>query len=575
MRWTVGAKISGGFALAVLILLLIGVLSYRSTRRLIEAAAWRDHANVVLLQLEAVHGQLLDAVRNERGYLLTGQDIYLEPYRAAQERIITILDAVRKITSDNPNQQQRLDEVSPLISSYFDTLQKEIAIRKNAGIANVVIEVQKGDVKRLVENIRNHVNAMQSEERALLTRRIGAAEASANHTLYTIIGGTFIAIVILMLAAFLIAQNISKPLREITASAEQIAAGDLAVAITTSHRRDEVGSLMHAFARMSRSLNEMAAVARRIADGDLRVRVNPQSEKDVLGSAFLTMTEKLKALTSEIVECVAVLGSSADQISTSSAQLAASAQQTAAAVTETTTTVGEVRQTAQVASEKARSVSQRAVTTAQVSQSGKKSIDEFVEEMERIRQQVELIASSMMRLNEHTQAIGQIIATVDDLAAQSNILAINAAIEAAKAGEQGKGFTVVAQEVRSLAEQSKQATNQVRTILGDIQKAAVEAMMATEHGSKAVNKGVKLVSQAGQSIQILASNVSEGADAATQIAASSQQQLVGVDQVAVAMESIKQASTQNVVSARQLEGAARNLTKAGRNLKQFVEQYKI
>jgi methyl-accepting chemotaxis protein len=187
--------------------------------------------------------------------------------------------------------------------------------------------------------------------------------------------------------------------------------------------------------------------------------------------------------------------------------------------------------------------------------------------MQRIRQQMESIADSMVRLSEQTQAIGQIIASVDDLAAQSNLLAVNAAIEAAKAGEQGKGFAVVAQEVKSLAEQSKQATNQVRTILHDIQKATSAAVMATEQGGKAVETGVKQSTQAGESILALTGGVTEAAHAATQIAASSRQQLLGIEQVATAMESIKQSSAQNVASAKQLETSALNLNALGQKLR--------
>jgi methyl-accepting chemotaxis protein len=181
----------------------------------------------------------------------------------------------------------------------------------------------------------------------------------------------------------------------------------------------------------------------------------------------------------------------------------------------------------------------------------------------------------MMRLSEQTQTIGQIIATVEDLAAQSNLLAVNAAIEAAKAGEQGKGFAVVAQEVKSLAEQSRQATERVRTILGDIQKATTAAVMAAEQGGKAVEAGVQQTEVAGESIGLLAGSVAEAAQAATQIAASSQQQLVGMDQVAGAMENIKLASTQNVASARQLETSARNLNELGQRLRQLVESYNV
>src|SRR6202040_2836592 len=112
-------------------------------------------------------------------------------------------------------------------------------------------------------------------------------------------------------------------------------------------------------------------------------------------------------------------------------------------------------------------------------------------------------------LSEQSQTIGQIIAPVEDLAAQSNLLAVNAAIEAAKAGEYGRGFGVVAQEVKSLAEQSRQATNQVRTILSDIQKATTTAVLATEQGTKAVEVGARQTEVAGESIQALTASVGD------------------------------------------------------------------
>jgi len=128
---------------------------------------------------------------------------------------------------------------------------------------------------------------------------------------------------------------------------------------------------------------------------------------------------------------------------------------------------------------------------------------------------MESIAESIVRLSEQSQAIGEIIATVNDLAEQSNLLAVNAAIEATKVGEQGKGFVVVAQEIKSLATQSKEATAQVRTLLGDIQKATSAAVLATEQGNKAVEAGVKQTAEAGDSIRLLADSVNEAAQAAT------------------------------------------------------------
>jgi methyl-accepting chemotaxis protein len=366
--------------------------------------------------------------------------------------------------------------------------------------------------------------------------------------------------------------RMTRSLRDMAGVAGQIAEGDLRVVVNPQSDKDVLGA---AFSRMTQSLQNVAGIAGRIAEGDLRVETKAQSDNDVLGNAFAGMVKNLQGVIADIAEATNVLSASAAEISASTSQLAASSTQTATAVTETTTTVEEIRQTAQVANEKAQHVAHSAQRVMEISQSGRNATAENAAGMQRIREQMDSIAESMVRLSEQSAAIGEIIATVDDLARQSNLLAVNAAIEAAKAGEQGKGFSVVASEVKSLADQSKQATMQVRTILSDIQKATGAAVMATEQGSKAVEAGVLQSTQAGESIVSLAESVSDAAQAATQIAASSQQQLVGMDQVVQAMESIKQASVQNVDGARQLETAAHDLTQLGQKLKSQAERYKV
>ena len=285
--------------------------------------------------------------------------------------------------------------------------------------------------------------------------------------------------------------------------------------------------------------------------------------------------ESLREQAGEMREAAAVLAASASQIMASTAQLAASATETASAITETTATVEEVKQTSQVSSEKAKYVSHEAQKAAEVAKGGKRAVDQTIEGMTAIRQQMEALAESILSLSAQSQTIGEIISSVDDLAAQSKLLAVNAAIEAAKAGEEGKGFAVVAQEVRSLAEQSKQATTQVRTILNDIQKATSSAALATEQASKAVEGGVRQSVAAGESIGALAESIAGAAQASTQIAATSQQQFVGMDQVAMAMENIKQGSTQTVTSTRQAEAAAQQLHQLGQKLTELVARFKV
>ncbi len=275
-------------------------------------------------------------------------------------------------------------------------------------------------------------------------------------------------------------------------------------------------------------------------------------------------------ITRQLQESAGLLSTSAAEILATTSQLATGATETNTAVNETTTTVEEVKQTAQLASDKARHVLDSARKAVEVAYSGQQSVDSAIAGMQHIQTQMELIAESIVRLSEQSQSIGEIILVVSNLAEQSNLLAVNAAIEATRAGDQGKGFAVVAQEVKSLAEQSRQSTNQVRTILNDIQKATTSAVLATEQGSKAVEGGVTQSTEAGEIFRSLSDAASGAVDAATQIAASSHQQMVGMDQVALAMADIKQASAQNAAGARQAESAAQGLHDLGRKLISLV-----
>ena len=327
-----------------------------------------------------------------------------------------------------------------------------------------------------------------------------------------------------------------------------------------------------------RPLDTAMGVAARVADGDLTVSPPPAGGRDevnLLLQTFGRMVENLRRQTMDIQEGVNVLAASAGEILASTTQVASSAAETASALNETTATVEEVKQTTQLAGQKARTVAETAQRSLQVSQGGRKAVEDSVEGMNRIREQMATIAESIVSLSEQSHAIGEIIATVNDLAEQSNLLAVNASIEAAKAGEHGKGFAVVAHEVKSLADQSKQATAQVRALLNDIQKGTNAAVMATEQGSKAVEAGEKQAAEAGEAIRLLTESIAESANASAQITATSQQQMIGMDQVALAMENISEASTLSVTSTKQAEASAQNLHELGQKLKRLVDQFKL
>jgi methyl-accepting chemotaxis protein len=329
---------------------------------------------------------------------------------------------------------------------------------------------------------------------------------------------------------------IAVPLRQATQVAAQIATGDLGVEVPAATGRDEVAQLLGALDRMVRSWRHLMA---------------------------------------ETNSGIATLGAAASEILTSTMQGAAGASQTAAAVSETTATVEEVKQTALLTSQKSRQVAEASQQAARTASHGREAIEDGMRGMESVQQKMEAIAGTIVRLSERSQAIAEIIVTVGGLADQSNLLAVNAAIEAAKAGEQGKGFAVVAQEVRTLAEQSREATRQVREILGEIQKSIGAAVMITEQGSKTVAQGVQRTGVAGDAIRSLADSIAAAAEAAAQIAASSQQQLAGMDQVALAMENINQVSAENAAGSHQSEQAAQNLHELGQKLRQMSERFRV
>ena len=538
MKWNVGFKIGAGFTLALTLMAVIGTVSYRNTVQLVDTAAWVSHTHEVLESLESVLSHLRDAETGQRGFLVTGAERYLEPYTDAHKLTDEEIDRLRTLTRDNPNQQQRISRLEPLVVQKFEELQETIDARGDATrgleVARKIVLTDLG--KNVMDEMREIIRRMTEEEAALLAERSEAAKASADRTKSVIVLGILAAGVLLAMVGVVITRNIVRPLRSLTILAERISQGDLRGGAEIIDRQDEVGQLSRTFG---------------------------------------LMRQNLRQLTADMVEGVGVLGSAATEITATTSQLASSSSESAAVVSQTSTTVEEVRQTTRVSSEKAQSVSDRAEEVERISISGLDSTEDVQKGMERINHQMEAIAVSMTKLSEQSAAVGQIMATVEDLASQSNLLAVNAAIEAAKAGESGKGFSVVAQEVKSLAEQSRQATDRVRTILSDIQQATATAVLSVEQGSKTVSTGSEQARLAGESIQNLSENVTAALQAARQIAASSQQQLVGVDQVASAMENIKLATNQNGASARQLEAAARNLNELGQRLQVLVSRYRL
>jgi methyl-accepting chemotaxis protein len=282
------------------------------------------------------------------------------------------------------------------------------------------------------------------------------------------------------------------------------------------------------------------------------------------GTVFLNRSVK-----GRLEKAVGGIGGAASQILAVASQVAAAAAQTAAATNETTATVEEVKQTAMLAQEKASEASELSQKVVDTSKYGEVSANRNYSHFERIQADMDLVAEAIDRLNEEAQSVGDVIATVNDLAEQSNLLSVNASIEAAKAGDAGKGFTVVAQEVKSLATQSKQAVAQVRAVLSEIQKASTVVVKAAEQGRETVELGRNEANGALENIGARVIVATRAAEATSQIAATSRQQLAGMEQISAAILSINDAGRQSALGTREVErevGQLRELTLSLRGL---------
>ena len=345
-----------------------------------------------------------------------------------------------------------------------------------------------------------------------------------------------ILVLLVMILSLIASRYFTKPILKLNKIAQQIAAGDLTKSTYVSNTQDEIGELAESIKMMR---------------GNLRKQME------------------------EMTEGVNVLSSSSSEIMAMVSQLASGSAETATSISETTTTIEEVKQTAEVSAQKANEVSETAQKISLISQDGKKSIEKTIEGMNKIKLQMESIASIVIQLSEKSNAISEIANNVNDLAEQSNLLAVNASIEAAKAGEQGKGFSVVAQEIKNLAERSKGSTVQIRSIIADIQKEITSAVLATEQGGKVIDAGLELSASASEVISMLAAGVEQTSEANMYIAASSQQQLTGMDQISTAMENIKEASGQASEGTMQAEESVSELKNLGEKLLQILKHYKL
>ncbi|MDB4972659.1 MAG: type pilus biosis protein PilJ [Myxococcaceae bacterium] len=488
----VGTKIGLGFAVSLVMLLLVGGISRHNSNELMETGRWVSHTHEVLETLSRMTGRLVEVESAVRGYALTGDDAWLRSQQSTRAELDTLVDTLRNLTTDNPVQTKRIDELRPLIKRKLDFQDLVVTTRRERGLESVAKTVASGEGRIAMDAIRTLTLRMQNTERGLLSVRAHEVEDSVR--LAGLLTGVAVlsAILLVSFAGILIARDISR----------------------------------------SVAVREQLLIASR--------------------------------------EAIHHLGSATAELLAATAQQGSGAQQQAAAIAETATTAEEIAQTATQSAERSQTVATISQQAVEVTSNGRRAVDDTVKRIAELKERVAAMAQSILTLSQHAQSIGELNASVGEIAEQSNILALNAAIEASRAGEHGRGFSVVAEEVRALAEQSKKATRQVRQLLGDMQRETNRAVIITEEGTKSAEGAVRAANESGDLFRELSRAVTESAQAALQVAASASQQAVGVTQIQQAMRDINQVTTQSLASTKQIESASQDLNQLSTRLRDMV-----
>jgi methyl-accepting chemotaxis protein len=324
-------------------------------------------------------------------------------------------------------------------------------------------------------------------------------------------------------------------------------------------------------------LNTFMSFVERIGRGELggQMAVTGKDEIGQLGGTLNSMVDGLRQLARQSREATENLNAAAAEIRASTQEQAASVEEQLAAVQETAATVDEITHAGAQIGKRAQEVIASAQAAAQTSISGLQAVDDTARAMDAIREQAEAVAENIVALSEKTQAVGEIIASVNDISERTHLLALNAAIEAAAAGENGRSFAVVASEMKTLADQAKDATMQVRSILGDIQRGINSSVMLTEEAVKRVAAGKERTDLTQHTITGISGQIQESVQTFQQIVASTNQQQLGIEQVMSALQNIRQASQQTAAGTRQLDMAAANLSELSQQLLGLAERYRL
>jgi methyl-accepting chemotaxis protein WspA len=453
------------------------------------------------------------------------------------------------------------------VKASIDTIHDLVTTRKPPEIAGDF----NADMTKNIDQIYDLEGHITDTLNRLLQVRVEKWQHTIDHTL----AGAALGLLAVSIFGFFIMRDITTPLNQVVETANQIAKGDLAVQGVSKGRRDEIGALAQAFDRMIATFKGMVGVAEQIAAGNLAVKVKPQSERDAMGNAFATMIGKLATLVGQVQKSGIQVNTSAMEIAATAKQQQATASEIAATTTEISATSREISATAKALVKTMDQVSTGAEQSATLAGSSQAGLTRMDETMRHVMEAASSINSKLGILNEKAGHINQVVTTITKVADQTNLLSLNAAIEAEKAGEHGRGFAVVATEIRRLADQTAVATYDIDLMVKEIQTAVSAGVMSMDKFLEEVRRGMHEIQLIGGQLTQIIREVQALAPRFVEVNEGMQAQATGAEQITEALAQLSGAAQQTVESLRQSNQVIEGLNQASGNLRSGVSRFKL
>jgi methyl-accepting chemotaxis protein WspA len=598
-NFSIKHKLTVGFGAIVAIILFLLILAYNNFGRLSQANQWDRHTLEVLLETNHIATSMLQVQSAARGYLLTGNETLVAPIRAEYDSGRGHLRRAIALTADNRGQQERLRQLEPMLAAWMDkAIAPQIELRRSAGKSAQTIspQTETGVLAGTgsIATIREILGEIAAEESRLLDQRrqeTTALRASMNMLLSV---GALISVLLAVLIGTVLVRAVSRPLASLNEAARKLGGG-VQGARAQVISRDELGQVALEFNRMAQAIednqakeldatNELKAkvdglldVVSKAARGDLTGVVAVRGEDAIgrLGEGLATMLGNLQSLLNNVQRAGIQVASSATQIAASARQQEATGIEQAQTSVEVLATTKEISaNTAQLlrTMEEATEVADYATSATADAQDKLKHMDHTMQQMVNA---TDSIGAKLAALSEKASNINGVLTTITKVADQTNILSLNAAIEAEKAGEAGRGFSVVATEIRRLADQTSVSTWDIEQMLKEMQSAVSASVMGMDKFAEEIRRNVGEARHVAEQLSGMMDQVRKLGPRFDLVLQGMQSQSVGASQISGTMMQLSDASQQTVDSLKATSEAVHQLQYAAGDLQQSVATFAV